>query len=124
MRVLVCGGRDFADRYIIDALLHGMHEIEGEGLVVIEGGAKGADAMAAQFAVDYMAPRQHVQFPANWEKYGRAAGPIRNKQMLDEGKPDIVVAFPTGKLSDSKGTANMVAQAKAAGVPVYVIERH
>ncbi|MEM9912925.1 MAG: hypothetical protein AAF922_19365 [Pseudomonadota bacterium] len=44
---------------------------------------------------------------------GRAAGPIRNKEMLDEGCPDLVVAFPGGR-----GTANMVKQAQAAGVEV------
>ena len=48
------------------------------------------------------------EFKADWDKFGRAAGPIRNAQMLREGKPDLVVAFPGGR-----GTANMVAQAKA-----------
>ena len=53
-------------------------------------------------------------FEADWDRHGKAAGPIRNKQMLDEGKPDLVVAFEGGK-----GTANMIAQAEAAGVRVF-----
>jgi hypothetical protein len=57
-------------------------------------------------------------FPANWKKHGRAAGPMRNQQMLDEGKPDLVIAFPGGS-----GTADMVRRAKAAGVPVETVPR-
>jgi hypothetical protein len=55
-------------------------------------------------------------FPADWEKYGKAAGPIRNQQILVEGKPDLVVAFQGGR-----GTANMVSRAQQAGVPVVEI---
>ena len=56
-------------------------------------------------------------YPADWDTHGRGAGPIRNKQMLEEGKPDLVIAFPGGK-----GTANMIGQAKEAGIPVREIE--
>ena len=55
-------------------------------------------------------------FPADWNSYGKAAGPIRNKQMLDEGKPDVVIAFPGGT-----GTANMIMQATKAGVKVVKV---
>jgi hypothetical protein len=58
-------------------------------------------------------------FPADWDKYGKAAGPIRNKQMLDEGKPQAVIAF-SYDLARSRGTANMVAQARDAGLPVWL----
>lgn len=110
MRVLVCGGRDFENKmFIFDYLddFHSTRPIE----VLIEGAAKGADELAGTWAD--MRGVQHLSFPANWNKYRAAAGPIRNKQMLDEGKPDIVVAFPGGK-----GTANMVEQASSYGVPV------
>jgi len=56
-------------------------------------------------------------FPADWETHGKAAGPIRNQRMLDEGRPDLVVAFPGGR-----GTSDMVARAKRAGVEVMMIE--
>jgi hypothetical protein len=52
---------------------------------------------------------------AEWESLGRKAGPIRNQRMLTEGKPALVVAFPGGK-----GTANMVAQARATNVRVFI----
>lgn len=55
--------------------------------------------------------------PADWRWHGKAAGPIRNKQMLDQHSPDLVIAFPGGR-----GAANMVALARAAGVPVAEVE--
>jgi hypothetical protein len=79
--------------------------------VIIHGAAPGADTLAGQWAADKGIPVE--AFPADWEKHGRAAGPIRNKQMLDDGKPDLVVAFPGGW-----GTANMCKQAREAGVRV------
>lgn len=65
-------------------------------------------------------------YPTDWNRYGKAAGPIRNQQMLDEGKPDIVVAFsdtlvkPNGKPT---GTGDMVIRAKKADLPVILISR-
>lgn len=56
------------------------------------------------------------KFPANWDAHGRAAGAIRNKQMLLEGKPDLVIAFPGGR-----GTADMVRRAQEAGVVVRYV---
>ncbi len=55
--------------------------------------------------------------PANWER-GRRGGPLRNQRMLDEAKPDWVVAFPTEK---SKGTWDMVRRAEKAGVPIWIV---
>lgn len=57
-------------------------------------------------------------FPADWTTHGKAAGPIRNSQMLKDGQPDLVVAFLG---PNSRGTANMISQAEKAGVPVKVI---
>jgi hypothetical protein len=57
-------------------------------------------------------------FPADWETHGRAAGPIRNQAMLDEGKPYLVIAFWDGK---SKGTLDMISRATRAGVPVKIV---
>jgi YspA, cpYpsA-related SLOG family len=113
MRVLVCGGRDFSDRKLafdtLDDLFH--HEVVD---CIIEGDARGADRIAGAWAKE-----RHIDlrlFPADWQKYGRSAGSIRNKQMLDEGKPDLVIAFPGGH-----GTANMIKQSKQAGVRVIQI---
>jgi predicted Rossmann-fold nucleotide-binding protein len=111
-RVLVCGGRDYADRAAVYASLDSLHAEHGFTLL-IAGGARGADTLAAQWAQDRGIPTQ--VYMAEWESLGRKAGPIRNLRMLEEGKPDLVVAFPGGK-----GTANMVAQARAASVRVFI----
>lgn len=121
MRVLVCGSRDFTDRRIVDTVLAGIAHIEAE-VVVIEGGARGADWFGGQWAEDFLNAEDHLRFSAEWTLYGKAAGGIRNKRMLDEGKPDIVVAFVNKPLAESKGTADMVRRARKAGLPVYVIE--
>lgn len=82
----------------------------------ISGKAKGADSLGEKYAKEWGA--KVLEFPADWDKYGKRAGPIRNQQMLDEGKPDLVVAFPT---KNSKGTYHMIRIAKEAGVETIVI---
>lgn len=82
--------------------------------VLIEGEAKGADRLAAQAARKLGIPV--LPFPAGWNKYGRAAGPVRNTQMLREGQPDYAVAFHDN-LAESKGTRNMTEQLTRKGIP-------
>jgi hypothetical protein len=112
MRVLVCGGRRFNDPLTLGSWLGGIHNNNGPITLLIEGGAPGADRMAREFAKWKGIPVQ--TFEADWETLGRSAGPIRNRKMLIEGKPDLVVAFEGGV-----GTANMIAQAKEHGVRVF-----
>lgn len=116
MRVLVCGGRDYNDwNRVVNVLSEYFPwELPEGDYLIIEGGALGADALARQFAEDYGIPFR--EFKADWNSFGRAAGPIRNTQMLVEGKPDLVIAFPGGR-----GTANMVAQARHADVEVIEV---
>jgi hypothetical protein len=125
-RVLVCGSRYWNDSFALYAFLDGLlarHQKESRSpMVIIEGDAPGADTYAGNWAEYHPWDAELVKYPADWDKYGKAAGPIRNKQMLEEGKPTLVVAF-TDNLEESKGTKNMVTQAKKAGVPVYVIGR-
>lgn len=78
---------------------------------VVEGDARGADRLAGEWA--YRRGVENIKFCAEWEKLGRKAGPIRNQLMLDEGEPDLVVAFPGGR-----GTADMMMRARSAGVEV------
>jgi predicted Rossmann-fold nucleotide-binding protein len=111
-RVLVCGGRDYADRGAVYASLDSLHAEHGFTML-IAGGARGADTLAVEWARD-RGIRTEV-YMADWKRLGRAAGPVRNKRMLTEGKPNLVVAFPGGS-----GTANMVAQARAAGLRVFI----
>lgn len=84
------------------------------GMDIIHGGARGADRGADEWGVANWVPVH--EFKADWDKYGKLAGPIRNKEMLEIGKPDLVIAFPGGK-----GTSNMVQQAKEAGVEVIEV---
>ena len=63
---------------------------------------------------------KYEDYPADWDRFGRAAGPIRNKQMLDEGKPTLVIAVHED-ISKSKGTKNMVEQAEKRGIDVLVV---
>lgn len=110
MRVLVCGGRKFADQRRLNAVLDDLHAKHGF-TVIIEGEATGADQLSALWASSRGV--ELLPFPADWNRHQLAAGPIRNRQMLIEGKPDLVVAFPGGK-----GTANMVKQSEQRGVKV------
>lgn len=88
--------------------------------VVIEGEAKGADTMARNAAIHLGI---HVErYPADWEKFGRAAGPIRNLKMLMEGKPTHVIAFHDD-IGKSKGTKDMINQARKAGLDVLLVGR-
>jgi len=113
-RVLVCGGRDFNNKEKVFSVLNS-YDQDYDFTAVIHGAAKGADSAAGLWA----SSQQHIKeirFPANWKKYGKAAGRIRNKRMLEEGKPDLVIAFPGGR-----GTFNMVMEARAAGIEVIDI---
>lgn len=112
MRVLVCGGRDFGDGALLYRVLDELRAAHGE-IVIIHGAARGADAWARCWARD--AGAEMLEYPADWEAYGKAAGPIRNKRMLDDGKPNLVVAFLGGR-----GTADMVKQATARGIAIQL----
>jgi hypothetical protein len=111
MRVLVCGGRNFdcyhATEWALDEL---------NPSVLIEGGATGADEHARIYAAGNNI--ELLTFKADWNRYGRVAGPIRNKQMIDEGRPECVLAMPGGR-----GTADMVRRAVEAGIHVIEVRQ-
>jgi hypothetical protein len=83
-RVLVCGGRDYRDRGAVYAALDSLHA-EHRFSMVIAGGARGADALAADWARDRGIPTEI--YMADWEHFGRKAGPFRNGRMLAEASP-------------------------------------
>lgn len=113
-RVLVCGGRSFVERELAFAVLNQLHQDETIACI-IHGEQTGADTLALEWALHASIP--HQLFAADWRRYGAAAGPIRNRRMIVEGKPDLVIAFPGGP-----GTADMVKQANLAAIPVYPID--
>jgi hypothetical protein len=114
MRVVVTGGRDFDDAYMVHCALENIRSNSGIA-ELIHGGARGADSLCAAWASVNGVPVQ--QFRADWNKHGKGAGPIRNQRMIDEGKPDVAVAFAGGR-----GTADMVRRCKASGIPVIEVE--
>ena len=109
-KVLVCGGRDYNDRETVRRTLGRIKPAE-----IIHGAARGADTLAGEYAREREIPCR--RFPADWQRHGRSAGFVRNRQMLDEGKPDLVVAFPGGP-----GTRNMVKTALERGFPVKTVD--
>jgi hypothetical protein len=114
MRVLVCGDRNWVDK---DAVRRELEKFPKD-TVVLEGEARGADTLGRDVAEELGLTVE--KYPADWNQYGKAAGPIRNKEMLQHGAPDLVLAFHCN-LSTSRGTKHMVGIAKKAGVPVQVI---
>lgn len=113
MKVLVCGGRDCHRKDLVFDTLDRVHAERGiTGL--IEGGASGIDQLAYAWAKEN---GLHLKtYRADWNRHGRAAGPIRNAHMLADGNPDLVVAINGGR-----GTAHMVGIAEKAGVEVIEV---
>ena len=111
MRILICGDRNYRDARQIYKWMEPLPK----DTVIIQGEAKGADTIV--WICAELLGLKYESYPADWTTHHLAAGPIRNKQMLEEGKPDFVVWFHKD-LPSSKGTANMIKQAGAAGINV------
>jgi len=122
IKILVCGSRVWTSVEIVERHLraaaahHHLHPI-----VVIHGGAAGADTIAGDVALErgWMV----VKKLADWARHGRSAGPIRNREMLDL-KPDLVLAFATPSLDLSRGTLDTVTEARKRGIPVRIVEAY
>ena len=121
-RVLVCGGREYDDRasffHFMDRVLKTIGatgENPRRDVVIIHGAAPGADSLAD----DYGRERglRIIRYPADWKTHGRSAGPIRNRLMLTDSQPNVIIAFKGGR-----GTADMITIGKKAGVPVYEVK--
>ena len=110
MRVIIAGGREIHNYQL---LLDAVQEANLDITTVVSGGAKGADALGERYAEE-MNLALNV-YPANWTKYRRAAGPIRNRKMAENA--DALIALWDGK---SHGTKNMIETATKLGLVVYV----
>lgn len=115
MKVLVCGGRGYDDKEKVYSTLDRVHADADGDITIIHGGAKGADTLAGLWAKERKV--LYEVYHANWKRDGRGAGILRNIEMLEEGKPDLVIAFPGGI-----GTADMVRRAKGAKVETREVE--
>jgi hypothetical protein len=112
MRVLICGGRDFTNMKAMNREMTKIRDWYGGISCVIQGGARGADYLGKLWAEREGIPV--IEMQANWNRYGKRAGHLRNGWMIEHGKPDVVVAFPGGR-----GTENMLAQAAAAELLIW-----
>ena len=117
-RVIVCGCKDFSGREFcfsrLDSILSEYEDVE-----IVSGHAKGADTFGEEYAETHGLSLKI--FPPDWKRYGRAAGPIRNREMLKyslEARP-VVIAFWN---RTSKGTKDMINQAAKAGVKVHIVD--
>lgn len=131
LAVIVCGGRDWDDRTLVAHYLDRLRDNHAD-LVVIEGGARGADRCAALWAQRQRTPTvRHERYPANWDLFGPRAGVERNQRMLDrlldlstQGYATSVLAFKdTFNPAQGGGTEHMVGIAKLAGISGRVV-RH
>ena len=118
--ILVCGGRGYKDKEKAFRALYSVSEVgcmhgEPRGFTIVTGGATGADALAGEWAALNNATLK--VYPPNWNLHGRAAGPIRNQEMIDKERIDFVIAFPGGK-----GTLDMVTRAKNKNIKVIEIK--
>ncbi|KKN03463.1 hypothetical protein LCGC14_1107490 [marine sediment metagenome] len=110
MRLAIVGGRDFNDYSLVrvwcDTFRHHLH--------IISGGAKGADSLAKKYAMERFLP--YTEFPAEWDKYGKSAGFLRNQTIVNNC--DMVLAFWDGQ---SRGTADTINKAKRAMKPTFIV---
>lgn len=114
MRIAIGGCRDYEEyREFCEFVSMCMEKMEREEVVILSGHCSGVDLMAERYAAENGITLEI--FPANWAKYGRAAGPVRNKQMVE--RADAVIAFWDGK---SKGTASLLQYAKKLRKQVYL----
>ena len=114
-RILICGGRKFND---MDKFKETMEQVRpwlNSTFCIIQGGAPGADKLAAAWAFFEGCPM--IEMRANWDKYDKSAGSIRNSWMIEYAFPDLVIAFPGGP-----GTANMIKRARSANIDVFEVK--
>lgn len=115
-RIIFCGDRNWVDEQAISFVIGQLKQHLGK-FIMIEGEARGADVISWRMANHHGIKVK--EYPADWDKYHKAAGPIRNRQMVKEGKATAVIAFHAN-ISESKGTKDMVAFAQKQNLPVYV----
>lgn len=115
MKIIVAGPRDYNNtNHIFNTIIKFIKQLnlDKRNITIISGGAKGVDSIAIDFAKYYSLPYQI--FPADWNTYGKSAGPIRNTEMAKNAQ--VLIAFYNG----SKGTTNMINTAKKNGLKIFI----
>ena len=122
LKIIICGGRHFNDYTLLKSIVDKQlieHTILPSETEIVSGHCEGADMLGEQYAKEHGCAL-HI-FPAEWTKYGKAAGPIRNKEMVDyiaSADKSLVIAFVS---NNTRGTKNTVAQAKKLNIHVVEI---
>lgn len=101
MYIIICGDRHWDHEYPIEEFIRTLNR----SVVIVHGNANGADKMAGRIAKKY--GHEVIAVPAEWDRYGRGAGPVRNRKMADEHEPELVVGYHDN-ISESKGTRDMI----------------
>jgi hypothetical protein len=112
-KVIIAGSRDFNDYERLCEVCNTLLAVESD-IEIVSGTCKGADQLGERYAIEHNLPVK--KFPADWNKYKRAAGYRRNTQMAEYG--DYLIAFWDGL---SKGTQMMINIAKKKGLKVKVV---
>jgi hypothetical protein len=116
--VIVTGSRDYeGDQKVFEELGNLYYQTEGPFFVRHGDCPTGADRFASIWCDFGQEGVHEIKHPADWDQHGKAAGPIRNREMAQAGA-DLCLAFPLG---ESRGTWNCVNECKKAGIPVKVI---
>lgn len=127
MRIIIAGSRDFTDyKFLKKNCSRILSDLEKNGtkredIEIISGTARGADRLGERFAAQYGIKVR--RFPADWDRFGKRAGFIRNREMAEYASEDngILVAFWDGR---SRGTSSMIDLAKQAGLHTHIIMAH
>lgn len=117
MNVLICGSRHFNNYELLKKILNKILK-DKKGIIVLSGKARGADTLGEKYAEEKNIPVK--EFPAKWDKYGKAAGPIRNQEMIDIA--DMTIAFFGENPEKSRGTKDAVSRSKKKGIPVIEVK--
>lgn len=111
--VLICGSRGWNEREPIERELHTLDR----NTLIVHGAARGADTLAGEIAMEL--GFEVMACPADWKRYGKAAGIVRNKQMLDEYRPQLVIAF-VRSIANSPGSMHTINTARKMGIATRV----
>ena len=114
LRVIIAGGRDFDDYELLKSKMDKLLQNQNDGVTVVCGEARGADTLGKRYAEER--GFSVVSFPADWDRYGKRAGPVRNEEMAKNA--DALVAFWDGQ---SHGTKHMIDTARRYGLLVRAI---
>lgn len=128
-RVLICGSRRWPWPKTVATVMNRLARRHGDGLVVIEGAASGADQAAHQWCIEHgLGLDRHRCYPVDWQaerrdrpNQWRMAGPERNTRMLLQERPRLIVAFHDHFVAGSGGTSDMCLRGLVTDVPVWLV---